>query len=83
VHTSADTAGDLPEPTDARRRGAAHDLRNLLTVILGYTELVLQDVGPGHRSAADLEKVLRSADTARDLVDELLAPSPAGQGSNR
>ena len=28
--------------------GVAHDFNNLLTAILGYSELVLQDLGPDH-----------------------------------
>jgi signal transduction histidine kinase len=63
----------------------AHDLNNRLTTILGYTELVMQDLGPDHPSAADLAVVQRSGERARALVDELLALSgrEAGQGSKR
>jgi len=52
--------------------GVAHDFNNLLTVILGYTEIVLNDVGPEHRSSGDLEAVKRAGEQARSLVDQLL-----------
>ncbi|HEY8234568.1 MAG TPA: PAS domain S-box protein, partial [Vicinamibacteria bacterium] len=55
--------------------GVAHDFNNLLTVILGYTEIVLDDLGPEHRSAGDLEAVKRSGEQARSLVDQLLTLS--------
>jgi CheY-like chemotaxis protein len=55
--------------------GVAHDFNNLLTVILGYTDLVIGDLGPDHPSVADLEVVRRSGDQARALVDQLLTLS--------
>jgi two-component system cell cycle sensor histidine kinase/response regulator CckA len=64
--------------------GVAHDFNNLLTVILGYTDLVLRDLGPDHQSAADLEAVRRSGEQARSLVDQLLTLSRnrVGQTTN-
>ena len=59
---------------------AAHELRNLLTVILGFTELVIDDLGPDHASADGLQAVRRSAERARALVG---GPSAAAQGSKR
>ena len=53
----------------------AHDLNNLLTVILGYTDLVIHDLGPDHLCSGDLQAVQRAADQARALVDKLLVVS--------
>ena len=39
--------------------GVAHDFNNLLTVIIGYTEMVLTAVGPGHPLREDLEQIHR------------------------
>ncbi len=55
--------------------GVAHDFNNLLTVILGYTDIVLDDLGPDHPSAGDLGAVRRSGEQARLLVDQLLTLS--------
>ena len=55
--------------------GVAHDFNNLLTVILGYTDIVLGDLGLDHPSAPDLLTVRRSGEQARALVDQLLTLS--------
>jgi signal transduction histidine kinase/ActR/RegA family two-component response regulator len=55
--------------------GVAHDFNNMLTVILGYTDLVMRDLGPDHPATADLEAVRRSGEQARSLVDQLLTLS--------
>jgi PAS domain S-box-containing protein len=53
--------------------GVAHDFNNILSAIIGYTELTLHDLddqSPFHRN---LELVLQSSWRARDLVKRLLA----------
>jgi two-component system, NtrC family, sensor kinase len=52
--------------------GVAHELNNPLTTIVGFTELVLEDLAPTSPSRADLETVLHEALRARDVVRHLL-----------
>ncbi|MBN2081756.1 response regulator [bacterium] len=53
--------------------GVAHDLNNLLTPILGYTELILEDLEPDHENYSALQDVEKASLRARDLVQQLLA----------
>ena len=53
--------------------GIAHDFNNVLTVILGFGEMVAKDLDPGSRAAADMEEVLRAGRRAATLVGQLLA----------
>ncbi len=52
--------------------GVAHDFNNLLTAILGYTELLLSDVGPDDPKAAELNEILAAAQRAASLTRQLL-----------
>ena len=53
--------------------GVAHDFNNVLTVILGYTQLLLDeaDLTPAHQE--DLQQVLQSSQRASELTEQLLA----------
>jgi len=53
--------------------GIAHDFNNLLTAILGYGDLVLDELGDGHRAQPDVEEILHAADRASGLTRQLLA----------
>jgi two-component system, cell cycle sensor histidine kinase and response regulator CckA len=53
--------------------GVAHDFNNLLTAILGYSELVLQDLGPEHPSAVDVKEIRAAGQSAENLTRQLLA----------
>ncbi|MDX6439731.1 MAG: two-component system, cell cycle sensor histidine kinase and response regulator CckA [Gaiellaceae bacterium] len=53
--------------------GIAHDFNNLLTIVSGYGELVVHDLGPGHACQDSMSTVLRAADRASDLTRQLLA----------
>jgi PAS domain S-box-containing protein len=53
--------------------GVAHDFNNLLTAILGYANLVLEDLEPGHRARADVEEMRRAGESAAALTQQLLA----------
>ncbi|HEV8395751.1 MAG TPA: PAS domain S-box protein, partial [Vicinamibacterales bacterium] len=53
--------------------GIAHDFNNLLTAILGYSELVLQDLGPDHASAVDVKEIRAAGQSAEGLTRQLLA----------
>lgn len=53
--------------------GVAHDFNNLLSVILGYADMVLDELKPGDPLRADMEELLRAGGSARDLTKQLLA----------
>ena len=53
--------------------GVAHDLNNLLLPILGYAELLLQDVSSGDPRHDYLSQIQRAATHAAALIRQLLA----------
>jgi nitrogen-specific signal transduction histidine kinase len=53
--------------------GVAHDFNNILTVITGYSELLLQKVGMGSPIHGELEEIKRAGDRAASLTQQLLA----------
>ncbi len=52
--------------------GIAHDFNNLLTIILGYSELLVQDTPATDPKHADLRKIVETAASGADLVKRLL-----------
>ncbi len=53
--------------------GIAHDFNNLLMPILGYTEAVIEDLGPDHPNTEDLRMVQDAAARAARLTRQLLS----------
>jgi PAS domain S-box-containing protein len=53
--------------------GIAHDFNNILGVIIGYTELIAEDLGQDHPLAHNVRQVLLAATRAADLVKQILA----------
>jgi signal transduction histidine kinase/DNA-binding response OmpR family regulator len=53
--------------------GVAHDFNNLLTSIICFTRFVVDDMAPEDPRRADLVEVLRAADNAARLTNQLLA----------
>ena len=53
--------------------GVAHDFNNMLGVILGHTELALEQVEQGSALHEDLEEVCKAATRSADLTRQLLA----------
>jgi two-component system, cell cycle sensor histidine kinase and response regulator CckA len=53
--------------------GVAHDFNNLLTVIMGYSELLLDKLGPGHAARVDAGEIKTCAARATALTRQLLA----------
>jgi signal transduction histidine kinase len=53
-------------------RVLAHDLNNILSPLLGYTELSLEGVDPDSNTAKNLEQIYKVTNRARDVVKEIL-----------
>jgi two-component system, cell cycle sensor histidine kinase and response regulator CckA len=53
--------------------GVAHDFNNILTAIVGYTDLLAADFSPNDRRLEDLEEIRKSARRAAALTRQLLA----------
>ena len=53
--------------------GIAHDFNNVLSVVLSYCDMMLDDVGAGTRFHTDLLEVRRAGERAAKLTRQLLA----------
>jgi signal transduction histidine kinase/CheY-like chemotaxis protein len=52
--------------------GIAHDFNNILFPIVGYTELTMDDIPPDSQARKNLEEVLKAANRAKELVQQIL-----------
>ena len=52
--------------------GVAHDFNNMLGVIIGYSELILQQMDPSQTFYAELTEILKAAARSADLTRQLL-----------
>jgi PAS domain S-box-containing protein len=52
--------------------GVAHDFNNILSAIIGYSELALLDTAEGSRMNRNLMGVLQASERATDLVKQIL-----------
>jgi PAS domain S-box-containing protein len=53
--------------------GVAHEVNNMLSVILGLTHLLIEDTSPGDPRLRDLRQVQRAAQRAAAITSQLLA----------
>jgi four helix bundle suffix protein len=53
--------------------GVAHDFNNMLAVILGYTEIAMDQVDPAQPLFAALQEIRKAAERSADLTRQLLA----------
>ncbi|KAB0669887.1 PAS domain-containing protein [Oryzomonas sagensis] len=53
--------------------GVAHDFNNLLTVILGYAQMGIAELGAAHPLQTKLEEIRKAAQKSADLTQQLLA----------
>jgi len=53
--------------------GVAHDFNNLLGVIIGYSELALDQIGPGNAVRGQVEQIRKAGERASALTRQLLA----------
>jgi PAS domain S-box-containing protein len=63
--------------------GIAHDFNNILSPIMGYADLALTDLPPGHPVRDDIEQIMKAARRARDLVKQILIFSRRGDQVKR
>ncbi len=63
--------------------GIAHDFNNILAAILGFTEMVIEDVADQPDIYDKMEKVLKAALRGRDLGRQILAFSRKTEGERK
>jgi len=59
--------------------GVAHDFNNILSAIMGFTELATDEVAEGTLARRNLEEVLKASRRAKALVQQILTFSRPGQ----
>jgi len=52
--------------------GIAHDFNNILSAVIGYTEIASEDAAEDTLLKRNLKEVLKAAERARELVDQIL-----------
>ncbi len=63
--------------------GIAHDFNNILSAIIGYGELALDDIPDGNPALGSLQEVLKAGDRAKDLVSQILTFSRQVQAEKK
>jgi len=63
--------------------GIAHDFNNILSAIVGFAQLVEEELPEGSQNRADLGEVLKAAGRAKGLVKQILAFSRQGDHQAR
>ncbi|MBT8342658.1 MAG: response regulator [Desulfatitalea sp.] len=53
--------------------GVAHDYNNMINVIMGYTEMALEQIPPTDPLHADLKEIMAAAKRSKELTRQLLA----------
>jgi two-component system cell cycle sensor histidine kinase/response regulator CckA len=60
--------------------GIAHDFNNILAAMLGFAELVKDNMAADNPSREDMEQILKAGVRAKDLVCQILTYSRKGMG---
>jgi PAS domain S-box-containing protein len=53
--------------------GVAHDFNNILSVILGYTEIAMEQIPPDSSLYGNLKKIQEAGQRSADIISQLLA----------
>ncbi len=53
--------------------GIAHNFNNILASVGGYADMALDEVAPGSRTRSDLLNIIKGVESARQLVQQMLA----------
>lgn len=76
LQVEADAEGEAPDPERVREAALGHmrhELRTPINGIIGYAEMVLEDLGEGPL-VADLERIRKAGRQLLDRVDTVLRP---------
>ena len=71
------------EATGTLAGGIAHDFNNILAAMIGFTEMVLDDVSDNAEVRQKMERVLKAGLRGRDLVRQILAFSRKSEGERK
>jgi len=63
--------------------GIAHDLNNILSPVLGYSEMMMMDVVPDSKAYKHSEKIQQAALRAADLVSQILSFNRSSEEEKR
>ncbi len=63
--------------------GIAHDFNNILSAVIGFTEVAVYDVEKGTSAHNCLQEVLKAADRAKNLVQQILTFSRRSEKDSR
>ncbi len=64
----AEAPRPVAHPAPGATKSFTHDLNNTLAAIIGYSELLRQDLSEGGKSWGYADRILRAAERARDVV---------------
>ncbi len=53
--------------------GVAHDFNNMLNIILGHTEMIIEELGNGNPLMSGMREIRTAAERSGDLIRQLLA----------
>ncbi len=53
--------------------GVAHDFNNMLSIILGHSEIIIEDMGPSSPFVPGLKEIFKAAERSTNLTRQLLA----------
>jgi signal transduction histidine kinase len=71
------------ETLGAFASGIAHNFNNIVSAILGYTEMADTHVSAGSRPASNLAEIRHAGERARELVDQILTFGNRGGDAGR
>jgi PAS domain S-box-containing protein len=63
--------------------GVAHDLNNVLGIVIGYSELLINDLGESSSASSDAEEILKGGKRAAAIVEDLLTLARRGIQSRK
>lgn len=52
--------------------GIVHEFNNLLTPIMGYSEFLMERMGPGSEYYEDMEEIYKAGSRAKEIVEQIL-----------
>jgi signal transduction histidine kinase/ActR/RegA family two-component response regulator len=53
--------------------GVAHEVNNMMTAVLGFSDMALRQLEPGHPATADLREVIKAGGRTARITQQLLA----------